>query len=434
MKFFLTLIVALAMIASCFGGRVTWTVPSPPLEGTGSGDKAFNGGTPVINVVGDESEAFSVAIHPAGDPNEGKIVIAGYSKLAGRSRMLVARYLSDGQIDTGFGSNGTAIFQDGVSDSELKSVVISSSFIFGAGKSVASSGKTQFVAVKLDPAGFPADWGASGFFRLNLTNLNLGGNGVMVDGSDKLVAAGFGSTGASFSMDNYVWRLTGLGILDASGFNVPKGYTDDTVDDYGELTAIMGDTVSPGYLVAGFASAVSSGVTRGALARFDSAGNTAAQATSAFLTHAKFFALAKREGAGINAVGETWNDIAAKQILVTRFNTGLSPDSTTFGLGHTTFAIGSSAGARGAAVNPDESLAVVGTATADGRDSFVLARLTPTGAPDTALSTSGAIMYPVGEGASSGNAIVRDAQGKLVIVGGAVTSGKKGIAILRIVQ
>ncbi|HKX12442.1 MAG TPA: delta-60 repeat domain-containing protein, partial [bacterium] len=49
--------------------------------------------------------ALSVAIHPEGDPNEGKIVAVGFAQTSGHAFAL-ARYNPDGSLDTTFGTHG----------------------------------------------------------------------------------------------------------------------------------------------------------------------------------------------------------------------------------------------------------------------------------------------------------------------------------------
>ena len=78
-----------------------------------------NGGfDPTFGTNGFAFESFNVAVIPRSmfiQP-DGKIVIAGTDYL---SRILVARFNSDGSVDTGFGTNGAVIFND-FNDSELK--------------------------------------------------------------------------------------------------------------------------------------------------------------------------------------------------------------------------------------------------------------------------------------------------------------------------
>ena len=67
--------------------------------GFGSGGKVFSSA-----ITGPEEQAHAIAVQP-----DGKIVIAGDSRLAGNTDFLLARYHSDGSPDLGFGIAGKTI-------------------------------------------------------------------------------------------------------------------------------------------------------------------------------------------------------------------------------------------------------------------------------------------------------------------------------------
>jgi|GEM_PF-1734902 len=71
-------------------------------------DNSFNGGIPVVtnftNTPEDVSQINAMAVYPSG-----RIVVAGTALINGKNRFVLARYLSNGAIDTTFGIDGKVI-------------------------------------------------------------------------------------------------------------------------------------------------------------------------------------------------------------------------------------------------------------------------------------------------------------------------------------
>jgi len=66
-------------------------------------------------------DALSIAIQ-----SDGKIVAAGYSSIGGTDDFALARYNTDGTLDSSFGTNGVVVTIVGGSNDRAKSVVIQS--------------------------------------------------------------------------------------------------------------------------------------------------------------------------------------------------------------------------------------------------------------------------------------------------------------------
>jgi len=67
----------------------------------GSLDSSFHSDGKVTTTIGSNAEAYSVAIQ-----SDGKIVVAGNAIIGGRDEIAVARYNTDGSLDSSFDSDG----------------------------------------------------------------------------------------------------------------------------------------------------------------------------------------------------------------------------------------------------------------------------------------------------------------------------------------
>lgn len=107
-------------------------------------DTNFNTTGTVITQIQYEAKAYSVLIQP-----NGQIVVGGYSYADLATQFALARYDTDGSIDTSFGTNGIALTTIGGhnSDSKIKSLAIQSNGdIIAAGESNAAFAIARYLA------------------------------------------------------------------------------------------------------------------------------------------------------------------------------------------------------------------------------------------------------------------------------------------------
>ena len=89
-------------------------------NGDGTLDGTFhNNGTLTTDFAGGADKAYAVAIQP-----DGKILVAGYATVSGKSEFAVARYNNDGTLDTGFRSTGTVVTPVGSGDGTGKALAL----------------------------------------------------------------------------------------------------------------------------------------------------------------------------------------------------------------------------------------------------------------------------------------------------------------------
>lgn len=215
-------------------------------------DPAFGGGDGLVaSSVMSDATGYSIAIQP-----DGKILVAGRGiSTDGQYGFLVARFTSDGSVDSSFGTNGVATADvpnasGGAAPEEARGVLVQ-----GDGKIVVAGTSIN---------------GAT-FFRLN-------SNGVL-DGT-------FGTNGLSFGNEpnldgsKYTWA----GLLQADQKAIAVGQSNDSlvvrrVDTAGAADATFGNSgFVNGPLRAGFAAALQSdgkilvGCNASQIGRFDTTG------------------------------------------------------------------------------------------------------------------------------------------------------------------
>ncbi len=150
---------------------------------------------------------------------DGKIVVVGESNAGtGGLNFALARYMPDGTLDSGFGTGGLVVLDGGGGmDDGLNAVTLQpDGKIVAAGYSWSSfSGGTRTAVVlrflatgALDPS-----FGTGGSWGLNFGGSQYSAGGVAVDGSGRIVVAGFGPQP---NWNGFVARLTAAGSTDTS--------------------------------------------------------------------------------------------------------------------------------------------------------------------------------------------------------------------------
>jgi uncharacterized delta-60 repeat protein len=122
-------------------------------------DSTFGSGTgKVLANFGGLDTASSMALQP-----DGKIVVAGYTNVGGTHDFAVARFLSNGTLDTSFGSGGKSIFSLGGQDDAYDVALQPDGKILLAGYTSAGNGNDFAVArfIGGEPTGYARPKGAT---------------------------------------------------------------------------------------------------------------------------------------------------------------------------------------------------------------------------------------------------------------------------------
>ena len=173
----------------------------------GSLDTTFNGTGKVITIIRtDHDVGRSVALQ-----SNGKIVVAGESWVGSDKEFGLARYNTNGSLDTSFNGTGKVTTSIGTGDVYVSSMALQANGkIVVAGTSDSPNG--GFALMRFNPEG-SVDTGFNGTGKV-ITNIGNGCGSVSMtlQNDGKIVAAGYASNGSNY--DFAVIRFLGDEILD----------------------------------------------------------------------------------------------------------------------------------------------------------------------------------------------------------------------------
>lgn len=307
----------------------------------------------------------------------GRMVIAGFTGNGTNGDFAVARYYSNGALDTSFGGTGVVTIRFGTSDDNCQSVAIDSLGRIVLAGSTSIQLKNRFAVARLTPAGF-LDTSFSGDGK-QIVSFGSEGDvvrGVAIDSQDRIILAG--STGSDFAHDFAVARLTTSGELDA------------TFDDDGKQTISFGDLDDLGTCVA-----------------LDSAGRIMLGGYAQFGPQFDF--------------------------AVARLTTTGALDMTFSSDGKTTFVVGPSNDyAFGIAVTSLDQIVVAGAANGVSNADIAVARLTSAGQLDASFDGDGKVTVAFGIADDRATGVVIDSLNRIVLAGYGFDGSRQHCAIVRL--
>ncbi len=366
------------------------------LGAPGDLDSTFGSSGKVTTDAGGGSVAGS-ALQP-----DGKLVVAGTAGngTAGERDFLLARYTADGSLDATFGGDGTVVTDAGDEFDDAEALAIQ-----GDGKIVVLGDNGEgIVAARYSPNGsLDPTFAGDGIRSLNAGD-QVGATDVAIQSDGRIVLLG--------ASDFFMTRLNSDGSTDTTFGNDGTVLTDfgGTFDDAAAL-AIQPD----GKVVAVGGTGDDLAAFDFAVARYNSDGSLDTgfsgdgRQTTDFGGDFDYDDFAEdvvvRADRKIVAVGGKWQ--------IARYNSdgSLDPSFGTAGKQETSF--GGAQFARGAALDSDGKLVVVG---GDGGD-FALARYGADGSLDSTFGVAGTQTTEFSGGASAALSVVRQPDGKLVLAG-----------------
>jgi uncharacterized delta-60 repeat protein len=342
-------------------------------------DQTFGSGGSTLASLGDRTVtvAQALALQP-----DGKLVVAGYSRVSGINQLMVARYTAAGILDLTFGTNGSTLtaLGDGIFAIAQALALQPDGKLVVAGY-VQVGGNNQLVVARYTPSGLlDLSFGTNGS---TLTPLGDGSdtraNALVLQNDGKLVVAGYARVGGNNQL--VVARYTTAGILDLSfGTN---GSTLTPLGDGSDTRANALVLQNDGKLVV----------------------------------------------AGYARVGGN------NQLVVARYTTAgiLDLSFGTNGSTITSLGDGTNTRANALVLQNDGKLVVAGYARVGGNNQLVVARYTPSGLLDLTFGTNGSTLTPLGIGTNTVSyALVLQSDGKPVVAGYArVIGGDYQLAIAR---
>lgn len=157
----------------------------------GTLDTSFDGdGMAITSLRSASNTGMSLAIH-----DDGKIVVVGYSGPPGSHDFVVARYDSNGSLDSSFGGTGTVTTSVSDGNDEAMAVAIQSN----GGVVVAGVGAAAFELVRYTPDGtLDPTFGDAGIVSTS-PGQNGGAWGIAIQSDGRIVVAGRVSTGTALA-------------------------------------------------------------------------------------------------------------------------------------------------------------------------------------------------------------------------------------------
>ncbi len=398
---------------------------------TGALDTTFDTDGKVTTAIGSTTDDEINDIALDGD---GKIVAVGYAHQATYAEVALARYNTNGSLDTAFDSNGSVVTQSIGSATDRAEAV-----------AIQSDGKIVV-------AGFSWDGSAHDFMLARYTAAgaldanNFGGSGSVTTpiggGEDQaramallsdgtIIAAGFAHNGShnEFALARYQDEGHLLAGHFGIGGIVTTGFSRSPSSDEARAVAIDSNGK---IVVAGYAH--NDGNENDiALARYNVNGSldtgfgTGGRAVSGLSGKDRAYAMALLDDGKIFVAGE-----AGGNFILKRFNANGTADTGFQTAGKiTTHMGGSEDSAYAMAVQADGKILLAGVTNDGTSDIFALARYTAAGDLDTTFSSDGKVTTRMSTNDNFAYAVAVQPDGKIVVAGAARNSTNDHFALAR---
>jgi uncharacterized delta-60 repeat protein len=414
------------IVAAGYTGSSTTDFGLVRYNANGSLDTTFDTDGRVITAIGTGSDfANGVAIQP-----DGKIVAAGRADgfAASGTDFALARYLSNGSLDSTFDGDGRAItaLGSGTNADIANAVSVQSDGKIIAAGSVVTTLNSDFGVVRYNSNGsLDTTFDTDGKVTTDIGNANSQDTAVAVQADGKTVIAGYYQN-PSTSFDFAVIRYNVDGSLDTTFDGDGKVTTALSVNpDVANAVAIQADGK---IIVAGYAPG-GSGSPDFALVRYNADGSpdTSFDGDGMVITDVGFTfgndminavtvqSDGKIVAAGSASTGTFWD------LAVVRYNADGSLDTTFDGDGRAIVNIGTQNDiAYAVAIQADGKIVAAGVASgaASGGD-FGIVRLNSDGSPDTSFDTDGKVTTAIGPTTNYDEArgLIIQADGKIIAAG-----------------
>ena len=374
---------------------------------------------------------------------DGKIVVAGITFIgisATGGDFAVARYNTDGTLDTSFGVGGKATTDFGLTDQASSVVVQPDGKIIVAGGTFLSfpAAGGQFALARYNSDGsLDTSFGVGGLVRTSFGSSGCFASTLVLQPDGKIIAGGTNFIDLQTNSNFGLVRYNSDGSLDSSFGN--GGEVSTEFD--GLLDNVSAVLVQPdGKIIA--VGAASSSITSFdfALVRYLSNGTIDTTFGSAGKVRTDFggsnidmaFATALQPDGKIVAAGTNTDATGSKvTFAIARYNANGTLDTTFDRTGRASVDFGSfNQAVRGVLIQADGKIVTVGFPDDEGSDSdFLLARLNANGSLDTSFGIGGKVRTSFGNLNGGANAAVLQADGKIVAAGFQASSTQKGVDI-----
>ncbi len=300
----------------------------------GTLDTTFGGGTGIVTTtfVGGNEQYNSVIVQP-----NGQIVAAGYASVAGKNEFAIARYNADGTLDNSFNGNGEILqpFSSGGAIANSLALQSDGQIVVAGGVTTTSGGSfaiarfntngsldTSFGSLNTPIPGSPSIPGGTVTPLVGTNAAGTAANSVLLQSDGKIVIAGVAQGVASGPTEFAMARLTNAGILDST-FGT-AGVVLQSIGTVGDGATAIAHSGSGTFLVAGYSSGATAALKQFAIARFTgdpTSGSVGAGSSTVAVTPAT--GLTVNEGGSPGAISVSLNTAPAANVTIS-----LSPSNS----------------------------------------------------------------------------------------------------------
>lgn len=413
------LVLALGLVL--FFSSLAWAAP-------GDLDTSFNGSGSLTTALGSSEDlAYDMGIQ-----SDGKIVVVGCSYRTADRDFAVVRYAVNGALDSSFGTGGIVITPIGSFGDCARSVVLQSDGKIVVAGSTSAGSFDDTALARYETNGNPdTSFGTGGKVAVALGSMGDSAWAVLLQSDGKIVTVGSATDGGAYSFA--LARFTTAGALDASFGTSGKTLTSIGSDDYAYAAAQQSD----GKIVA--VGEASNGTNKKfALARYDANGilDTSFGTSGKVMTSLGAYddsakAVAIQSDGKIVVAGHT-SDSSRQFIALARYSSTGVLDSS-FGTGGiVTYPLGSGDSyANSVALQPNGKILIGGVSKIAGQDVFTLLRYSSTGSLDASFGSGGVATTAVTPNGSAANAVKRQGDGKIMLAGHASNGANDDFALAR---
>lgn len=214
---------------------------------SGALDTSFGTGGIVINVIGYLAQINQIALQ-----SDGKIVAGGYQQDGNGMTFCLARYETDGSLDTTFGTSGIVTTQAGANgESQISSIAIQTDGkIVAGGYALDNDGVYKFAVARYETDGsLDSGFGTSG---ITLTQINFESkiNSIALQSDGKIIAGGYSydelATGFALARYNTDGSIdTGFGTNGVTVTTINGRNSESRINSIGIQST--GDIIAAGY-------------------------------------------------------------------------------------------------------------------------------------------------------------------------------------------
>lgn len=410
-------------ICAISGSGVVWVSPVGVL------DTSLNGTGIVTTAIGANGDnGYSLAIQ-----SDGKILFGGTALFGGSTDFAMARYHTDGSLDTSFGTGGIVTTAIGPADlDDAYSLIVQPDGKILLGGFARFAGQDDFAIVRYNTNGsLDTSFGTAGIVTTAATASHDRGQSLILQPDGKILLGGSADTGG-FNFDFAIARYHANGSLDTSfgtGGIVTTAIGSGNDEGISLVLQPDGKIILGGYsdMAGNYDFSIARYNSNGSL---DTSFNTTGIVTTPIGVSGDYAETVALQPDGKILLGGNADIGANADFVFVRYNSNGSLDTSLNGTGIviTTVIPGTDVGET-LAVQPDGKILFGGWAGFP--SDFVISRYNSNGTLDTTFNVTGTITTPIGVSFNAAETIALQPDGKILLGGFARIGATDDFAFVR---